>query len=195
MGFSPAEAILVVLLLAAIATGLLLLRQIHRLRAGHEAFRRALGQSATVLATAEAGVRDLSSHGSQMLLALDQALAEAREIDHSLSYYVNEVKTMPWLPSLATLQQANAQAAMAAMYAPGPPPPSAGYSPAPPPPAMATPQAAPPPRPAAAAPAPFHPAFVSRQPEGPQAGAVVETLADRLKARAVAGQASGWRAR
>jgi hypothetical protein len=188
MGFSPAEAILAVLLLAAITTGLSLMAQIRRLRAGHETFRRALGQSATVLATAEGAVRDLSVHGSQMLVALDHAIAEAREVDRSLSFYIGEVRSMPWLPPLPAAYQARLDAPQPAVAYPRPAPaspPPAQYAPPP------VPQAA---RPAPADPAPFHPAFVPQAPPMPAApapSAVVETLADRLKAR-VAGQAGNW---
>lgn len=200
MGFSPAEAVLAALLLAAVATGLSVLAQIRRLRAGHEAFRRALGQSATVLAAAEAGVRDLSVHGSQMLVALDHAIAEAREIDRSLSGYVEEVKAMPWLPPISALQQANRYATSAAAHQP---PHSQTAAPAAPPAylAPAQPQAyapAPQPDPSGGLPgapaAPFHPAFVPRRQAEPPPAPVVETLADRLKARAL-GRGAGWGSR
>jgi hypothetical protein len=198
MGFSPAEAVLAALLLAAVATGLSVLAQIRRLRAGHEAFRRALGQSATVLATAEAGVRDLSVHGSQMLVALDHAIAEAREIDRSLSCYVEEVKAMPWLPPISALQQANRYAPPVAAAYPSPqsqtaappaylaPAQPQAYAPAPQP----DPSGGSPPAPVA----PFHPAFVARRPAEPPPAPEVETLADRLKARAH-GRGAGWGSR
>jgi hypothetical protein len=183
MGFSLADGILALLLVAAITLAVMLMVQIRRLRAGHEAFRRALDRTGTVLAAAESGVRDLSVHGSQMLVALDQAIAEAREIDRSLSFYVTEVKNMPWLPPMTAVYQSAAQQPV---Y-----PPAVPMTRAPPPP----PAPAPPRHPMNHEPQTFAPAFVPRvapePPPPPQA--VVETLADRLKARATR-RAGGWSA-